>query len=188
MLEVDRLAQDDILALIAGDAWMMGALRAVAALDLADWWIVAGFVRSKVWDSQHGYRERTPIADVDVVFFDPGLPSTADREIEQRLGAMEPSYPWEVYNQAHMHTFNHDQPYRDSIDSFSRWAETVSTVGVRLTNAGHLELAAPHGLADLVEMVIRLTPHPDAKREIFLRRLREKRWIELWPKVRVVDE
>ncbi len=45
-LKTDR----DILALVAGDAWMMGALEAVAALGLPDAWIGAGFLRGAVWD------------------------------------------------------------------------------------------------------------------------------------------
>ncbi|MEM8934179.1 MAG: nucleotidyltransferase family protein, partial [Acidobacteriota bacterium] len=91
-------------------------------------------------------------------------------------------------NQAHLHTYNEDAPYRDTVDSFSRWAETVSTVGVTLRPTGRVELAAPAGLDDLIGMVLRPNPHPDADREVFDRRLREKGWRELWPKVRLASE
>ena len=36
--------------LIAGQPWRRRALEAVAALDLPDGWIGAGFVRAPVWD------------------------------------------------------------------------------------------------------------------------------------------
>ena len=182
------LSEADVLALIGGDRWMMRALRCVADERLLEWWIVAGFVRSKVWDTLHGYREPTPIGDVDVVFFDGSRPMIADQQIESRLKVREPSYPWEVCNQAHMHTYNDDAPYLGSVDAFSRWAETVSTVGVRITSYGGLELVSPHGIEDLVNMVIRLTPHADAKREVFESRLHEKRWLEQWPRARVANE
>ncbi len=174
----------ELVTLIADDAWMMRALECVARQGLADWWIVAGFVRAKVWDSQHGYAQRTPIGDVDVVFFDTSMPPAADREIEARLHAAASHYPWEVYNQAHMHAFNGDSPYRDTVDSFSRWAETVSTVGIRLEDE-RLIIAAPHGLEDLFDMVIRPTPHIDANREVFEQRLGTKQWRRLWPRARV---
>ncbi len=64
----------DILALAAGDAWMMGALEAIAALGLPDAWIGAGFLRGAVWDRLHGYAERTPLDDIDGIYFDPETP------------------------------------------------------------------------------------------------------------------
>ena len=180
-----QLSRDDVVALIARDRWMMRALRCVAEQQLPDWWIVAGFVRAKVWDELHGYLRRTPVGDVDVVFFDPSQPASADQNIESRLLSAEPSYPWEVCNQAHMHTYNNDAPYRGAVDAFSRWAETVSTVGIRLTSSGSLDLAAPHGIEDLVNMVIRPTPHLDAKRAVFKMRLLKKRWLEKWPQAQI---
>ena len=175
----------DILALIAADPWMMRALEAAATLRLPDCWLVAGFVRAKVWDALHGYATRTMPGDIDVVFFDPARPPEADAKIETALKKINSGYPWEVCNQAHMHRYNDDAPYEDSVDAISRWAETVSTIGVRIAGNGRLELAAPHGVDDLFAMVIRPTPHPDAKREVFEKRLAEKDWRRLWPKVHI---
>ena len=109
---LNQLSEPEVVALIERDQWMMRALTCVAHEHLPDWWIVAGFVRSKVWDTLHGYGERPPVGDIDVVFFDPSRPRSADEAIESRLRAREPSYPWEVCNQAHMHTYNHDEPYK----------------------------------------------------------------------------
>ena len=176
---------DDLLRLIQDDPWMMKALEIVRRAALPDVWVVAGFVRHKVWDVLHGYEQRTFPSDIDVVFFDPGSPAKRDRDIEEQLSAWAPEYPWEVYNQAHMHTYNDDPPYTDTVDAFCRWAESVSTIGVRLSSEGRLELAAPHGIDDLVNMVIRPTPHPAADREVFERRLRSKGWLDQWPKARV---
>ncbi len=62
--------EKDIIQLIKEDEWMMDILRAVKSLDLPDWWVCAGFVRSKIWDTLHGFKERTPISDIDVIYFD----------------------------------------------------------------------------------------------------------------------
>ncbi len=43
----------DIIRLVKDDKWMMKVLTAAASLDLPDWWVCAGFVRSKIWDTMH---------------------------------------------------------------------------------------------------------------------------------------
>ena len=68
-----------------------------------------------------------------------------------------------------------------------RIGETVSTVGVSLA-ADAVVIAAPHGLADLEEMIIRPNPHPDSKRDVFERRLKEKAWVKQWPKAKICLE
>lgn len=185
--EGSRAAEARILRWIADDEWMMTALEAVRGLDLPDWWIVAGFVRAKVWDVLHGHGRRTLPGDLDVVFFDRQRPASEDRRLEAQLREVAPEYPWEVYNQAHTHTFNGDAPYGSSVDAFSRWAETVSTVGVSLGRDRRLVLAAPHGVQDLIELVVRPTPHPDAQPDVFAQRLKTKAWRRHWPRATVIE-
>jgi len=38
--------EEDILKLISEDDWMMDILITVKSLNLPDWWVCAGFVRS----------------------------------------------------------------------------------------------------------------------------------------------
>jgi uncharacterized protein len=63
-------SEEDIIKVISEDEWMMNLLKAAKTLNLPDWWICAGFVRSKIWDVQHHYRLRTPLPDIDVIYFD----------------------------------------------------------------------------------------------------------------------
>ena len=177
--------RDTVKRLLRTDPWRMHVLEMLRSLDLPDVWIVAGFLRCRVWDVLHDHNTATPPTDIDVVFFDPSRPSEEDRDIEAALSELDPDCPWEVYNQAHMHAFNGDAPYTSTVDAFSRWAESVSTIGVRLGPHGRLELAAPHGLEDLVQMRIRPTPHPDANRQIFFERLCTKGWLVRWPRARL---
>ena len=47
-------SEDEILALIGDDLWMMmGVVRAVRQLQLPYGWVGAGFVRRVVWDTLH---------------------------------------------------------------------------------------------------------------------------------------
>lgn len=78
--------EKDIIQLIKEDEWMMDILRAVKSLHLPDWWVCAGFVRSKIWDVLHGFKERTPISDIDVIYFDDGnTDELEEKKLEMRL-------------------------------------------------------------------------------------------------------
>ncbi len=40
--------EQDIIKLIQSDTWMMEILQTAKSLQLPDWWVCAGFVRSKI--------------------------------------------------------------------------------------------------------------------------------------------
>lgn len=63
--------EEKMIEVITEDKWMMNILKSAKSLDLPNWWICAGFVRSKIWDTLHHFSERTPISDIDVIYFDP---------------------------------------------------------------------------------------------------------------------
>lgn len=88
-------SEEDIVELIRTDLWMMNILTTVQQLYLPDCWICAGFVRTKVWDCLHQFRERTPLADVDVVYFDQNrLDILEEKLLEEKLLALRPvPYP-----------------------------------------------------------------------------------------------
>jgi uncharacterized protein len=62
----------ETVELIQRDAWRMECLEAVESLGLPDWYIAAGFLRNAIWDALHDKSERTPLNDVDVVYYDGG--------------------------------------------------------------------------------------------------------------------
>ncbi len=178
---------DDILALVAGDAWMMGALEAVAGLGLPDAWIGAGFLRGAVWDRLHGFPEPTTLGDIDVIYHDPGnLEPTADEALERRLGAALPGVPWSVRNQARMHLKNGDPPYGSSAQALACWLETPTAVALRLDAAAGPKLLAPLGTRDLLGLIVRPTAHARAHRLAAYRaRMTAKDWPAKWPRLRV---
>lgn len=160
----------------------------MAGLGLPDCWIGAGFVRTPVWDRLHGYDRPTPLDDIDVVYFDPAcLDPEAEQAQEARLRKALPDLPWSLRNQARMHLRNGDPPYRSTGDALRHWLETPTAVALRLAADGRPELLSPFGLDDLLNLVIRPTPHARAKRmAAFRERLAAKDWLATWPKVRVV--
>ncbi|QHT59068.1 nucleotidyltransferase family protein [Paenibacillus lycopersici] len=182
------LNEQDILHLAAGDAWMMDVMRAARSLGLPDWWVCAGFVRSKIWDTLHGFAERTPLADVDVVYFDPGcLDEAVEKTLERKLLERMPGVPWSVKNQARMHVVNGNPPYSSSVDAISKFPETVTALGFQLDAADRLRLTAPSGIGDVASMTVRPTPmfsRPELA-GVYAARIAKKDWQRTWHRVRV---
>ena len=89
--------EQDIVRLIENDEWMINVLQLAKSLELPDWWICAGFVRSKIWDTLHNYEIRTTTPDVDVIYFDPFRKDEIyEQLLEKQLINLDASIPWSV--------------------------------------------------------------------------------------------
>jgi hypothetical protein len=178
----------DIAAFIERQAGMMRLLRAVQELALPDGWIGAGFVRNAVWDALHDRAiDCSALNDIDVVYFDRADASASrDRAIEATLAMRIPGVPWSVKNQARMHERNGEAPYVNTADAIARWPETATAVAVRLSN-GRVELLAPHGVGDLLGIIVRPTPVFGVRRDEVARRVAAKNWRARWPRLTIVD-
>ena len=171
----------------AADPLRMRALHLARELGLPDWCIAAGFVRNLVWDKLHGYKEATPLEDIDLVYFDPLRASPEyDRELELRLAEAEPGLPWSVRNQARMHVRNGDAPYRSTLDAMGYWVEQETAVGIRMDDSSRLEVVSAFGLEGLFDK--RITPNRRKRNSAaeFSARLARKNWLWIWPGLRVV--
>ena len=179
------MTEQDILNLIKEDKWMMNILRIAEKLDLPDWVIGAGFVRNKVWDYLHGFnKSRVDTADIDLVYYDPsGNDQKADEELSEKL-KKETGIVWEVVNEAYAHEWNNLPPYKSTEDALSQWPETVTAIGIKLEN-GELKLVAPYGIDDLINLIIRPSPKFADINKV-KERIRQKRWQEKWPKLKVL--
>ncbi|MDF3075762.1 MAG: hypothetical protein K0S54_3429 [Alphaproteobacteria bacterium] len=170
-----------VVDILLADEAAMAQLRAVRTLALPDWCIAGGFVRNRVWDALTGQREAFA-SDTDALFFDPG-DRTKEREqaLEARLQAMLPDVDWQVRNQARMHYFNGDPPYRDTAHAMTFWLETCTAVGARLTVNEKIELVAPQGLDDLMNLVFRPTASGRKHYDAYRQRIDTKPWRRRWP-------
>lgn len=183
--------KEDIQALIQEDKWMMKILKMAQQLDLPDWWICAGFVRSKIWDTLHGYKERTPLADIDVIYFDPKNREELEEKIkENQLHSSMPNIPWSVKNQARMHKINNLPPYISSVDGIANFPETVTAVGVKLNEKNEIVLVAPHGIDDILQMTVNPVPRFATNKEllaVYEQRIQRKNWLTIWPNIRIAS-
>jgi uncharacterized protein len=181
--------EKDIIQLIKEDEWMMDILRAVKSLNLPDWWVCAGFVRSKIWDVLHGFKQRTPIPDIDVIYFDDtNIDELEEKKLEIRLRNILPNIPWSVKNEARMHVVNNIPPYSSSVDAISKFPETATSLGVKLDEKNDIILVAPWGIDDVINLEVKPTPYFQASKEraqIYEERITKKKWKDIWHKVKV---
>lgn len=188
MMRIEGSHEAQLRAWIAADPWRRTCLEATAALDLSECWLGAGFIRNLVWDRLHGFPAPTPLADVDVLTFEPGTGSEREIQIEAALASALPAVPWSVKNQARMHARNGDAHYRDTEDALRHWLETPTAVAARLAAGGAVEILAPFGLTDLFGLTVRPTPHARSRRDrlkAYRLRMAAKAWSATWPGVRV---
>lgn len=160
-----------------------------AAVALPDAWLVAGAVAQTVWNIEHGRAPGAGIKDIDIVYFDAGdLSAEAEAAHERRVAALlaDLSVKIDVKNEARVHlwygrVFGREiPPYSSTAHAIATFPTTATSVGVRPGGGGHLEIAAPLGLDDLLGMQVR------PNRALVSKTVYEgkaMRWRDLWPKL-----
>ncbi|CAI8907671.1 hypothetical protein KOY_03254 [Bacillus cereus VDM021] len=167
----------------------MEILQTAKSLQLPDWWICAGFVRSKIWDVLHGYEVRTLTPDIDIIYFDPlHISVSTEEKLENKLKSIDSTIPWSVKNQARMHVVNNMPPYSSSVDAISKFPETATALGVTLDKQDNVVLTAPHGIEDVLTLQVKPTPHFLEMKErtnMYKKRLQKKNWQSKWPNITI---
>ncbi|EJR55270.1 hypothetical protein IIM_01355 [Bacillus cereus VD107] len=181
--------EQDIIHFIQNDPWMMNVLQMAKSLQLPDWWVCAGFVRSKIWDTLHNYEVRTATPDVDVIYYDPMQKDEAyEQLLETKLTNMDATIPWSVKNQARMHVVNKMLPYSSSVDAISKFPETATALGVTLDEKNNVILTSPCGIEDVLSLQVKPTPHFLETKErihMYKKRVIKKNWQSKWPNITI---
>ena len=170
----------------------MRVLQTARAVDLPDWYVGAGVIRTLVWDHLHAFQQPTLLSDVDLAFFDPvDLSRERDRAAQTLLQKLMPDVPWETTNQAAVHLWFADYfgyqvaPLASVIDAIATWPETATSVAVKLLSNDRIQVVAPFGLEDLMNMRVRRNSTRVTTDE-YHRRIMAKRIQERWPKVQIL--
>lgn len=183
--------EKEIIALVQNDKWMMDLLTCAKSLDLPDWWICAGFIRSKIWDVLHGFDERTSLPDIDVIYYDQSsIEERIEKNHEETLNRLLSTVPWSVKNQARMHIANNSSPYSSSVDAIGKFPETATALGVKLDEGDNVILTAPHDIQDVVNLIVKPTPYFLESKDRMLmyeKRVRKKNWQATWSKIEVMN-
>lgn len=191
-MTADDLLHARLVRIVADDPDLMALLRTLRALALPPWRVTAGCLYQTVWNVLTGRPRGTGIKDYDVVYFDDAdLSWEAEDRVIRRVVAALPALPApvEIRNQARVHLWFEQRfgaaypPLRHVDDGLVRYASTVHAVSVRLEADGTVDVAAPFGLADVFDMVIRPNPAIDNAPSYAEKAARAK---AIWPEVRVI--
>ena len=181
--------EQDIVRLIENDEWMINVLQLAKSLELPDWWICAGFVRSKIWDTLHDYEAKTAMPDVDVIYYDSlHQDEIYEQSLETKLMNIDATIPWSVKNQARMHVVNNMPPYSSSVNAISKFPETATALGVTLDELNNVILTAPCGIEDVLSLQVKPTAHFLKSKErlhMYKNRVIKKNWQSKWPSITI---
>jgi uncharacterized protein len=183
--------EDRLKAIVRADPDLMQVLTTVRGLGLNDWRIFSGAVYQSVWNAVTGRSPGYGIKDYDLGYFDPDISWDAEDAVIRRVAAaFEPPLREmvEVRNQARVHLWfegkfgERYQALTGTDEALGRFVAPAFAVGVRLEPDGDVSVAAPFGLADVFDMVLR--PNPDRpKAKGWDRAVQNAR--ARWPEIRV---
>ena len=178
--------------IVRADPALMHVLRTAQTLALPDWMIFSGAVYQTVWNALAGRPIDYGRKDYDLGYFDPDTSWDAEDVVIRRVAdAFEEPFrsQVEVRNQARVHLWFKDRfgedyaPLSSTSEALARFVAPAFAVGVRLEPDDRLTVAAPFGLDDVFDRVIR--PNPN--------RPRARGWVRAvasalsrWPEVRVI--
>ncbi|MCR3751543.1 nucleotidyltransferase family protein [Lentzea californiensis] len=167
-------------------------LAGAAELCLPGWYLTAGCVFQTVWNVMTGRPAAEGVLDYDLFYFDASDLSWEAEDVVIRAGrerfAGVPATV-EIRNEARVHLWYEEKfgvpcPPHDSteaaIDSF---AATTCCVGIRSEPDGRWRVYAPHGLADVFNLVVRPNPVV-APRHVY--ETKTSRWRAQWPTLTVL--
>ncbi len=182
-------AKQNFINIIKNDAELIRLLKIVNELNLQDAFIAAGAIRNLIWDSLHKYPNRTPLNDIDVVYFNAkNITPEADLIIWKKLCKVEPHINWNVFNQARAHIKNKSRKKVYSTEEgMAYWSETPTCIGVRLDKDEEIIICAPYGIDDLMNLRVRPIPKPLQDLKLYNERVLTKNWKKIWPKLQIMS-
>ena len=83
-----------------------------------------------------------------------------------------------------MHLKNNHRPYQNCEDAMTYWPEQETAVGVAMDNNGDIQVVAPFGLEGL--FAGHITENVKGDKQAFLQRVNNKKWLTIWPRLRLV--
>ncbi|MGY1724213.1 nucleotidyltransferase family protein [Blastococcus sp. SYSU DS0533] len=183
--------EERFLGIVLADPTVQALLERAPALGVGDWWLTAGVLFQTVWNELTGRPPRTGIRDADLFYYGRDT-SWAAEDAVIRAGAelfADLPVPVEIRNEARVHLWYEAKfgvpaaPFRDCADAIDHFAAVCCCYGLRVDRAGRPQVYAPHGYADLFDLVVRPNRRL-APRHVY--EAKSARWQEHWPELTVI--
>jgi len=137
-------------------------------MGLPDWYLVAGCLYQTVWNVMTSRPPEAGILDYDLAYFDASdLSWEAEDAVIQagRQAFAGLPAPVQIRNQARVHLWYEQKygspcpPHESTEAAIDTFEALVACLGVRLEPGERWRVYAPHGLADVFNLVARPTRH-----------------------------
>ncbi|MBO0806818.1 MAG: nucleotidyltransferase family protein [Actinobacteria bacterium] len=179
-------------AALSRNETLIRVLGAAARMDLPGWYLVAGCLYQTVWNVVTGQPPEAGILDYDLAYCDASdLSWDAEDSVIQAARTVfgDLTAPVQIRNQARVHLWYEQKfgvrcpPHSSTEAAIDTFEATTACLGVRTEPGGRWRIYAPHGLADVFNLVVR--PNPAlAPREVY--QAKTARWQHQWPSLTVV--
>ncbi len=183
---------DAFRATLERNEMLLEVLARAAKLDLPGWYLTAGCLFQTVWNVVTGRSPTAAIKDYDLFYFDEsdlGWDAENDAILDGAEAFRDVPADVEIRNEARVHLWYEERfgvtcrPYSSSEHAIDQFPATTCCLGVRLEGNGRWRIYAPHGLADVFNLVVR--PNPvQAPGHIY--EAKARRWLEHWPELTVL--
>ncbi len=139
----------------------MEVLAGAGALELPDWYLIAGCLYQTVWNVVTGQPPEAGILDYDLAYFD-GLRPVLGRRRTSMIKAGQQTFagspaPVQIRNQARVHLWYEQKygvpcpPHESTEAAIDTFEATTACLGVRVEQDGRWRIYAPHGLVGRVQ-------------------------------------
>jgi uncharacterized protein len=172
------------------NATLVDVLRHATKLDLPGWYLTAGCLFQTVWNVVTGRPAEAGIRDYDLFYFDDTDLGWDAEDAVIKAGAQAfGDLPVEIRNEARVHLWYEDRfgvpcpAHTSSEDAIDKFLATTCCLGVRRDGDDRWRVYAPHGFADVFNLVVR----PNAvlaPREVY--EAKTRRWCAQWPELTVL--
>ena len=195
-MQIARLPLDQQLAALratlAHNELLVEVLARAATLKLPGWYLTAGCVFQTVWNVVTDRPPTAGIRDYDLFYFDDSdLSWDAENDVIEAGRAVFGDLPAdvEIRNEARVHLWYEHHfgvpcaPHTSTEAAIDSFAATTCCLGIRLNEDDRWRTYAPHGLADVFNLVVRPNPvlAPPSVYET-----KSRRWQRYWPELTVL--
>ncbi|PBC92986.1 hypothetical protein SAMN05446589_10115 [Streptomyces sp. OV198] len=194
---ISRLPLDEqsaaLQAVLSRNDVLLEVLSRTVAMGLPGWYLTAGCLFQTVWNVVTDRSPTSGIKDYDVFYFDDSdlsweAEDAVIRAGQEAFGGLPTQV--EIRNEARVHLWYEQKfgvpcdPHTSTESAIDCFAATTCCMGVRLEPDGRWRVYAPHGLADVFNLVVR--PNPVlAPQEVY--ETKAARWRQQWPELTVLD-
>ncbi len=187
-----NIQQKELKQILKQNKVLTKTLELLQEMNLPNWYLGGGSVPQIIWNYYHGFDLNFGIKDYDIVYFDP---QTINKDDEDKINILiKQKYPdcpvhLELVNEARTHLWYEQEfgkkikPYICTEDAVYSFPTTASAIGLKLDRNSNLHIFAPHGLTDLLSLVVRANKIQITKK---VYEKKSERWSQIWPKLTII--